>query len=214
MINSSAYTRVSGSLDLLDHGDPSASISTATSTSTPAKVASTQVEKSSFTYFVQAYLHQLMQQSGKSPQEKNLCCRELGRTIGKRVAEYLSEGMVEKFALRDSKTVKYQQEVKFICENVWLELFGRKVDKLQFAGATNTFTFLDWNFRLIRHISHPDYEVEQRFTALNFELTCGIIEGVASRFGHEAEVRYHDKAQSEFELRFRTPGDTQYFSTY
>lgn len=40
------------------------------------------------------------------------------------------------------------------------------------------------------------YEIEQEFIGLNFEMTCGIIEGVLNRFGHEVDVKYQDKAHS------------------
>lgn len=155
MISSNAYRVSNINVDILEQSEIGSS---------NPKVQASQIEKSSITYFLQSYLHQLMGRKEKPMQEKNLCCRELGRSLGFKFAEVISEGSFERFLSpkeskdgKDTKPVKYVHEVKFLCEKVWGELFNRKVDKLQFAAATNTFTFQDNSFRLIQHISHPVY---------------------------------------------------------
>jgi hypothetical protein len=48
---------------------------------------------------------------------------------------------------------------------------------------------------------------------LNFELTCGIIEGVLGKFGLEGDVKYYDRTQSEFEIKIKSNGGLSFFST-
>lgn len=60
------------------------------------------------------------------------------------------------------------------------------MDKLHYSNGNNTFTFTDFDFRLLKHISHPDTQKQIEFATLNMEAAAGIIEGAMSRFGHDA----------------------------
>lgn len=75
--------------------------------------------------------------------------------------------MVEKFIYKDNKAVKTQQEVKFICENLWPEIYGKKVDKLHYSQGANTFTIMDCEFRLVKTISSEDGQAQINFAILN-----------------------------------------------
>lgn len=97
------------------------------------------------------------------------------------------------------------------------------MDKLHYSNGTSTFTFSDFDFRLLKHISHPDPQKQVEFATLNLEAAAGVIEGAMAKFGHDAEVKYPDidlkgeqqlKTEAKFDVKCRNVANASYFCTY
>lgn len=65
--------------------------------------------------------------------------------------------------------------VKFICKEVWIEFYGKKIDRLQ-TNHRGTFMITDLNFQPLLKLSLKKSEAEiLRFLALHKGMICGAL---------------------------------------
>jgi len=79
------------------------------------------------------------------------------------------------------------EAIKFVCKDLWSELYGKPIDKLQ-TNHRGVFVIRDNNFKLTsRHSSKSDVAAKQ--SQLKYiKFPCGLIRGALANLGYAASV--------------------------
>lgn len=78
--------------------------------------------------------------------------------------------------------------MKFVCRDVWKQLFGKQIDNLK-TNHRGTFYLLDYNYRPIESFSldADNLDREKALIEPYLEIPCGVIEGVLASLGFQKE---------------------------
>lgn len=122
-----------------------------------------------------------------------------GYSLGMRLAEYIM------YSLRSEiKLVVVLDVMKFICRELWKELYGKQMDSLR-TNHRGTFVLIDTNFKSIANLSSPDSISELMSAAKVYLLfPCGIIRGVLTSFGIDAYASADIKLFPSVEFSIQT----------
>jgi len=97
------------------------------------------------------------------------------------------------------------EAIKFICKDLWQDIFGKAVDKLQ-TNHRGVFVLKDFAFKWIsRHSTKSDVDVKKTQARL-LRFPCGVLRGALANLGFTAvvtaDVEPSDTAQvTSFHIR-------------
>ena len=113
----------------------------------------------------------------------------MGYSVGYRLCERLAQNRTFTASGKDptmAVAAAQLEAVKFLCKEVWMEVFRKQIDKLQ-TNHRGVFVLKDLELRWLTRIP-PDNEVA-RVTALQLlSFPCGIVRGTLSNLGIPAVV--------------------------
>ncbi|CCD23465.1 Trs33p NDAI_0B04310 [Naumovozyma dairenensis CBS 421] len=108
--------------------------------------------------------------------------RNIGFQLGKKLSELLvfTNNPNLKFKGMDLLMV-----MKFICRDVWKQIFGKQIDNLK-TNHRGTFYLIDYEYRPIQSfsLSETASKMELKLAEPFFELPLGIIKGVLASLGY------------------------------
>ena len=79
------------------------------------------------------------------------------------------------------------EAIKFICKDLWQEIFGKAIDKLQ-TNHRGVFVLKDFAFKWTsRHSSKSELDVK-KCQAASLKFPCGLLRGALSNLGYTAIV--------------------------
>ena len=109
----------------------------------------------------------------------------MGYNVGFRLCERLSQNRTfNTSAGKDSSqavAAAQLEAVKFLCKEVWIEVFQKQIDKLQ-TNHRGVFVLKDLELRWLTRI--PPNQESSRITAIQLlAFPCGIIRGALSNLG-------------------------------
>ncbi|EJS41718.1 trs33p [Saccharomyces arboricola H-6] len=111
--------------------------------------------------------------------------RNIGFQIGSKLSELLifSNNPNLKFKEMDLLLI-----MKFICRDVWKQIFGKQIDNLK-TNHRGTFYLLDYDYRPIQSFSLDDDAKDEELKMIEpfLEIPVGIIRGVLSSLGYSSE---------------------------
>lgn len=79
------------------------------------------------------------------------------------------------------------EAVKFICKEVWNEIFRKQIDKLQ-TNHRGVFVLKDNTFRWLAHLSSYDLAASHSWITGLIQFLCGVLRGALFNFGIVASV--------------------------
>ncbi len=96
---------------------------------------------------------------------------------------------IERFAREKSRLHEPLEIVKFVCKELWMELYKKQVDNLR-TNHKGVYVLTDNRFKAVAHLSGPaGASAAVRDLAEKFLFfPCGFLQGVFRAFGMEAEV--------------------------
>ncbi|KAH8052828.1 hypothetical protein JL722_9962 [Aureococcus anophagefferens] len=96
------------------------------------------------------------------------------------------------------------EAIKFICKDVWNEIFGKQIDKLQ-TNHRGVFVLKDYTFRWLARVSSDDAEAMKRVTANILQFPCGVLRGALANLGIVATVtaEYGTLPSCSFSIRIQ-----------
>ena len=77
--------------------------------------------------------------------------------------------------------------VKFLCKDLWMLLFHKKIDKLQ-TNHRGVYVLQDYKFRWLRRFSAATDEATKREALKYLIMPCGIIRGALANLGVNAII--------------------------
>lgn len=107
----------------------------------------------------------------------------MGATVGFRLTERLAEHKTWNVQQNDVAAAVAAQQleaVKFLCKEVWMELFNKQIDKLQ-TNHRGVFVLKDLNLRYLR--SFPTSEASRVSAIRLLAFPCGVIRGALANLG-------------------------------
>jgi hypothetical protein len=163
-------------------------------TKTPSRVSD-----SSFEFLmteVLRYVERSTPPKGDSPEEaifaKEMAAAKMermGYSVGFRLCERLSQNRVFSAGGKDPASVAAAAQleaVKFLCKEVWIEVFRKQIDKLQ-TNHRGVFVLKDMELRWLTRL--PANRENSRVTAIQMlAFPCGIVRGALANLGISAVV--------------------------
>lgn len=159
----------------------------------------THVSDSSFEFLmteVLRYVERSTPPKGDSPEEaifaKEMAAAKMermGYSVGFRLCERLSQNRVFSAGGKDPASVAAAAQleaVKFLCKEVWIEVFRKQIDKLQ-TNHRGVFVLKDMELRWLTRL--PANRENSRVTAIQMlAFPCGIVRGALANLGIPAVV--------------------------
>ncbi|CCE61962.1 hypothetical protein TPHA_0B02900 [Tetrapisispora phaffii CBS 4417] len=136
--------------------------------------------------------------------------QSIGFNIGSKLTELLVFKNNPNIRFKDAEVLLI---MKFICRDVWKQIYGKQIDNLK-TNHRGTFYLFDYDYRPIRNfvvdgdISDPSLLEKETSLAQPFlEIPIGIITGVLSSLGFKSEVvackaSFVDKPDGTSKLNF------------
>jgi trafficking protein particle complex subunit 6 len=134
----------------------------------------------------------------------------MGYNVGFRLCERLSQNRTFSASGKDQSMVAAAAQleaVKFLCKEVWTEVFRKQIDKLQ-TNHRGVFVLKDLELRWLTRL--PPGEELARVTAIQLlAFPCGIIRGTLSNLGIPAVVSCdflndgHNMASCAFNIKIK-----------
>lgn len=113
----------------------------------------------------------------------------MGYSVGFRLCERLSQNRTFSTGGKDPSSVAAAAQleaVKFLCKEVWIEVFRKQIDKLQ-TNHRGVFVLKDMELRWLTRL--PANRENARVTAIQMlAFPCGIVRGTLSNLGIPAVV--------------------------
>ena len=159
----------------------------------------THVSDASFDFLMTEVLHYVERSTppkGDSPEDaifaKEMAAAKMermGYSVGFRLCERLSQNRVFSSGGKDSASIAAAAQleaVKFLCKEVWIEVFRKQIDKLQ-TNHRGVFVLKDMKLRWLEGL--PINREDARITAIQIlAFPCGIIRGALANLGIPAVV--------------------------
>ena len=134
----------------------------------------------------------------------------MGYSVGFRLCERLSQNRTFSASGKDQAMVAAAAQleaVKFLCKEVWMEVFRKQIDKLQ-TNHRGVFVLKDLELRWLTRL--PPNQEQSRVTAIQMlAFPCGIIRGTLSNLGIPAVVSCdfvndgHNMAACAFNIKIK-----------
>lgn len=113
----------------------------------------------------------------------------MGYSVGFRLCERLSQNRIFAAGGKDPTSVAAAAQleaVKFLCKEVWIEVFRKQIDKLQ-TNHRGVFVLKDMELRWLTRL--PANRENARVTAIQMlAFPCGIVRGALANLGINAVV--------------------------
>jgi len=113
----------------------------------------------------------------------------MGYSVGFRLCERLSQNRIFSAGGKDPSSVAAAAQleaVKFLCKEVWIEVFRKQIDKLQ-TNHRGVFVLKDMKLRWLEGL--PANQENSRITAIQMlAFPCGIVRGALANLGIPAVV--------------------------
>ena len=113
----------------------------------------------------------------------------MGYSVGFRLCERLSQNRTFNASGKDPSqalAAAQLEAVKFLCKEIWMEVFRKQIDKLQ-TNHRGVFVLKDLELRWLTRI--PSNQETSRVTSIQLlAFPCGIIRGCLSNLGISAVV--------------------------
>jgi len=112
----------------------------------------------------------------------------MGYSVGFRLCERLSQNRMFSAGGKDPSVTSAAQleAIKFLCKEVWIEVFRKQIDKLQ-TNHKGVFVLKDMKLRWLEGL--PANRVDSRTTAIQMlAFPCGIVRGALANLGIAAVV--------------------------
>lgn len=123
----------------------------------------------------------VVNKSQKESKEKAYIVLEnMGFSVGQKLAARLSK---DRTRFLDNLEV-----VKFVCKEVWMELFKKQIDNLR-TNYKGTYVLNDLRFKFLQKVSSGDPKETLELGKNHATFTCGIIRGALNALGVNAQVR-------------------------
>eukprot|EP01084_Bolivina_argentea_P185413 319721_1 len=155
-------------------------------TSSKASPASTGKEHQVSSVCIEFWLNECSEYFTKQLDRKLAVTRleALGHDIGHR--------LVEKVAISKPLGRGALDDIKFICQHFWMEIFGKQVDKLQ-TDHRGTFVLKENSCSWLSHLGTIDTprgrdEEEAAEIAIYLKFLCGIVRGALENIGFKSVV--------------------------
>lgn len=133
--------------------------------------------------------HKMCQEISESDQTKQERVFERVRNIGFQIGNKITELLV----FSNNPNLRFKDMdllaiMKFICRDVWKQLFGKQIDNLK-TNHRGTFYLFDYDYRPIQSFSLESGSAEKELALVKpfLELPIGIIMGVLSSLGYSGE---------------------------
>lgn len=113
----------------------------------------------------------------------------MGYSVGFRLCERLSQNRTFSASGKDPSMVAAAAQleaVKFLCKEVWMEVFRKQIDKLQ-TNHRGVFVLKDLELRWLTRLP-PNQETSRTMAIQMLAFPCGIIRGTLSNLGIPAVV--------------------------
>jgi hypothetical protein len=113
----------------------------------------------------------------------------MGYSVGFRLCERLSQNRTFAASGKDPAMVAAAAQleaVKFLCKEVWMEVFRKQIDKLQ-TNHRGVFVLKDLELRWLTRLP-PNQETARGIAIQMLAFPCGIIRGTLSNLGIPAVV--------------------------
>ncbi|SCU80398.1 LAMI_0B02190g1_1 [Lachancea mirantina] len=134
--------------------------------------------------------HVLIKEYADSDEERRLRIRtkmmKMGYQIGNQVSELLIFSNNPNLNFRDMDLLSV---MKFICRDVWKQLFGKQIDNLK-TNHRGTFYLFDYDLKLLEGMALNEDALEKELSVLEpyLDIPCGILQGVLASLGYENNV--------------------------
>lgn len=113
----------------------------------------------------------------------------MGYNVGFRLCERLAQNRTFNASGKDpamAMAAAQLEAVKFLCKEIWMEMFRKQIDKLQ-TNHRGVFVLKDLELRWLTRL--PSNQESARVTAIQLlAFPCGIIRGALSNLGIPAVV--------------------------
>ncbi|PTN18344.1 Trs33p [Saccharomyces cerevisiae] len=130
-------------------------------------------------------IHELYKADEEEKEKVLARLRNIGFQIGLKLSELLifSNNPNLKFKEMDLLLI-----MKFICRDVWKQIFGKQIDNLK-TNHRGTFYLLDYDYRPIQSFSLEEDAKNEELKMIEpfLEIPVGIIRGVLSSLGYSSE---------------------------
>ncbi|CAI4051572.1 Trs33p SKDI_15G2640 [Saccharomyces kudriavzevii IFO 1802] len=133
--------------------------------------------------------HHLIQELCKAEEEEKERVLARLRNIGLQIGSKLSELLI----FSNNPNLKFKEMdllliMKFICRDVWKQIFGKQIDNLK-TNHRGTFYLLDYDYRPIQSFSLDEDAKDEELKIIEpfLEIPMGIIRGVLSSLGYSSE---------------------------
>lgn len=113
-----------------------------------------------------------------------------GYNLGLRLSEVLMYKISNPNISQNSSTkiVDVLDIMKFVCRDVWKNLYGKQMDNLR-TNHRGTFVLVDNNYKLINNLNGSKTESDTLIKSSSYIwFPCGIIRGILMSFGIDANV--------------------------
>eukprot|EP00531_Pseudo-nitzschia_arenysensis_P013362 CAMPEP_0116126400 /NCGR_PEP_ID=MMETSP0329-20121206/6313_1 /TAXON_ID=697910 /ORGANISM="Pseudo-nitzschia arenysensis, Strain B593" /LENGTH=201 /DNA_ID=CAMNT_0003620483 /DNA_START=75 /DNA_END=680 /DNA_ORIENTATION=+ len=159
----------------------------------------THVSDASFEFLmteVMRYVERSTPPKGDSPEDaifaKEMAAAKMermGYSVGFRLCERLSQNRIFSAGGKDPTSIAAAAQleaVKFLCKEVWIEVFRKQIDKLQ-TNHRGVFVLKDMKLRWLEGL--PVNRENSRITAIQMlAFPCGIVRGALANLGIPAVV--------------------------
>ena len=159
----------------------------------------THVSDASFEFLmteVLRYVERSTPPKGDSPEDaifaKEMAAAKMermGYSVGFRLCERLSQNRIFSAGGKDPTSIAAAAQleaVKFLCKEVWIEVFRKQIDKLQ-TNHRGVFVLKDMKLRWLEGL--PVNRENSRITAIQMlAFPCGIVRGALANLGIPAVV--------------------------
>ncbi|SCU85401.1 LADA_0D07294g1_1 [Lachancea dasiensis] len=110
---------------------------------------------------------------------------KIGFSLGEKLSELLIFSNNPNFNFKDMDLLTV---MKFLCRDVWRQLFGKQIDNLK-TNHRGTFYLLDYNYKPVESFALEENMSKQEQTLLEpyLEIPCGVIQGVLASLGFRKE---------------------------
>jgi hypothetical protein len=113
----------------------------------------------------------------------------MGYSVGFRLCERLSQNRTFSVSGKDASMIAAAAQleaVKFLCKEVWMEVFRKQIDKLQ-TNHRGVFVLKDLELRWLTRLP-PNHETSRVMAIQILAFPCGVIRGTLSNLGIPAVV--------------------------
>lgn len=159
----------------------------------------THVSDASFEFLmteVLRYVERSTPPKGDSPEDEIFAkemaaakMERMGYSVGFRLCERLSQNRIFSAGGKDPTSIAAAAQleaVKFLCKEVWIEVFRKQIDKLQ-TNHRGVFVLKDMKLRWLEGL--PVNRENSRITAIQMlAFPCGIVRGALANLGIPAVV--------------------------